>query len=114
MSHIDYKRFSDTLRTTRATRSLNQRQAAAQAGVSSPRLSQIETGNVGELNVSTFLRLCDWMEADPVNFIVADNGKMSVTHTQLIAGALRLHPGLEPQVGAAVALIVERLAGEGE
>ncbi len=109
MSHVDYHRFAETLKTTRSHRHLNQRQAAAQAGVSSPRLSQIETGSAGELTVSTFLALCDWMGADPVEFIVAEE-LLPVTHTQLIAGALRTHPGLESGVGAAVALIVERLA----
>lgn len=68
--HFDFKGFGLCLRTERQRRGLSMPQLCAQVGVSKFTIQRLETGSNGE--VESMMRLCQWMNASPLDFWVRE------------------------------------------
>ncbi len=72
-SYIDFPKLSKLLKARRDALGYGLRDAAdAIEEISPSTLSRIEGERVQDLNVSTFLRLCDWLHVAPKDLIISE------------------------------------------
>jgi transcriptional regulator with XRE-family HTH domain len=64
----------------RGTRGI--RSAAEEAGVSSATLSRVENGNLPDL--TTFAKICRWLEVDPAVFLGVDTNEAPVKQAAVV------------------------------
>ena len=76
-SKIDFPQLSKLIRAKRGKRGL--RETAEEIGDLSPStLSRIEGQRINDMAMSTYLRVCDWLEVDPADLLIASETAKSV------------------------------------
>ena len=68
-SKIDFQKLAKLVEAKRGSRGLRET-AAAIGDVSPSTLSRIEGERVTDMAMSTFLRVCDWLEVDPADLLM--------------------------------------------
>lgn len=105
-SYVDAKRLAQLVKSKRNNRGL--REISLEIGDVSPStLSRVENGKMPDMD--TFLRLCDWLEVSPTEFIKDDRKKQSdePETPDSIAARLRADKNLDPATANALAAIVK-------
>jgi transcriptional regulator with XRE-family HTH domain len=106
---IDVRRLGLLVRRKRERDSLTLQDVADQTGLKVPTISRIERAEPEDLEVSTFLTLCEWLPADPAEFhegkeLPAPSTKNKVAHNtpDLVELYLRADKNLNEKTAAAL------------
>lgn len=105
-SYLDINLFITQLKTKRA--SVNLRDSAKQIGdISAATLSRIENGKTPDM--ATFLKICDWLEVSPHNFIQSSENKhKSASTPEIIEALLKNDKYLDDDIAESIAYIVRK------
>lgn len=104
-SYLDMSAFTAMLKAKRASNSL--REAAKEIGeISASTLSRIENGKVPDME--SYLRLCDWIGADPDQFLkrAKEEETAEPTTPEIIEAHLRADKNLDETTAKAIAEMV--------
>jgi len=97
-SKINFPQLAKLVRAQRGGRGL--RETAEQIGDVSPStLSRIEGERINDMTMSTFLRVCDWLEVDPAGLLIVPETAKSAELSEADAIELQLRAArdLSPQ-----------------
>ena len=101
---LNSEKFAAAVRTRRGENGL--RTAAKEiGGLSAPTLSRVEQGGVPDLD--TFLRLCQWLQEDPSDFMAEASNQDQLSTPRFIEAHLRADRVLEPKVIDAISRMVD-------
>lgn len=102
--HFNDILFSAAIRQKRASDRLRLRQVEKETGISASTLSRIERGAFN-IDLLTFVTLCNWLKVDPAQFFVAGaEGAVRVTTLEEIEIMLRAEGS---KLGAAIAEVLK-------
>ncbi len=104
---IDFGALARLVRGTRGNRGLREA-AELIGGISPSTLSRIEGQRMEDMNVSTFLRVCEWIETDPADLILGSgkqqgDGEDTITAVQT---QLRAAQDIDPRTAQILADMV--------